>query len=193
MEQQVDASTVRATAYTEAYTYLWSIVQTLEERFGRVCGIVLHDISFQQAPASADKHHAFSGGLVVHTAAVMHAALALGDVVGANREVLATAVIWHDYGKRLDYFPKGADLGYAKTSHHEMIYHVAASYAEFYHEAADWLAGWALEAVGHCILAHHGRQEWGSPVTPKTKEAWILHSVDVLDAWYAPAGKRPKQ
>ena len=32
------------------------------------------------------------------------------------------------------------------------------------------------------ILSHHGEQEFGSPVPPLTKEAFVLHAVDDLDA-----------
>ncbi|MER2165176.1 MAG: hypothetical protein ABS921_13730, partial [Psychrobacter alimentarius] len=31
-------------------------------------------------------------------------------------------------------------------------------------------------------LAHHGKQEWGSPVSPHLLEAEVLHHLDNLDA-----------
>lgn len=34
----------------------------------------------------------------------------------------------------------------------------------------------------HCILAHHGEFEYGSPKLPKTIEAFILHCADDTDA-----------
>jgi 3'-5' exoribonuclease len=34
----------------------------------------------------------------------------------------------------------------------------------------------------HLIAAHHGELQFGSPVPPKTPEAWALHYVDNLDA-----------
>jgi len=34
----------------------------------------------------------------------------------------------------------------------------------------------------HLILSHHGSKEHGSPVEPKTVEAFILAAVDDLDA-----------
>jgi 3'-5' exoribonuclease len=39
-----------------------------------------------------------------------------------------------------------------------------------------------IEAVQHCILAHHGRREWGSPVEPQTIEALILSQADMLSS-----------
>ena len=37
-------------------------------------------------------------------------------------------------------------------------------------------------AVEHCILAHHGKLEWGSPVLPQTIEANIVHIADLLSS-----------
>ena len=34
----------------------------------------------------------------------------------------------------------------------------------------------------HSILSHHGELEYGSPKRPKTKEAFLLHCADDLDA-----------
>jgi 3'-5' exoribonuclease len=34
----------------------------------------------------------------------------------------------------------------------------------------------------HLLAAHHGELQFGSPVPPKTPEAWVLHYVDNLDA-----------
>ena len=34
----------------------------------------------------------------------------------------------------------------------------------------------------HLIGAHHGEPEFGSPVSPKTPEAMVLHYIDNLDA-----------
>ena len=34
----------------------------------------------------------------------------------------------------------------------------------------------------HLLAAHHGELQFGSPVPPKTPEAWALHYIDNLDA-----------
>lgn len=34
----------------------------------------------------------------------------------------------------------------------------------------------------HLLASHHGELQFGSPVVPKTREAWALHYVDNLDA-----------
>ena len=40
----------------------------------------------------------------------------------------------------------------------------------------------ALKLLRHCIASHHGKLEWGSPVTPSVPEAFILHTADILSA-----------
>ena len=48
------------------------------------------------------------------------------------------------------------------------------------HEAPPALREWALKLEAkHCILAHHGRREWGAPVVPATREAWCVHLADM--------------
>ena len=39
-----------------------------------------------------------------------------------------------------------------------------------------------LEVIRHCILSHHGKLEYGSPVTPATVEAIILNMADLTSA-----------
>ena len=34
----------------------------------------------------------------------------------------------------------------------------------------------------HMILSHHGEKDYGSPVPPLTREAFLLHAIDDLDA-----------
>ena len=39
-----------------------------------------------------------------------------------------------------------------------------------------------LDVLVHMILAHHGEYEFGSPKLPMTAEAYVLHTLDDLDA-----------
>jgi len=52
-------------------------------------------------------------------------------------------------------------------------------------EAINGMSGFPDELrahVEHLIASHHGVREHGSPVEPKTVEAFILASIDELDA-----------
>jgi 3'-5' exoribonuclease len=52
-------------------------------------------------------------------------------------------------------------------------------------EQINAIAGFPLDLrskIEHLIASHHGVREHGSPVEPKTIEAFILASIDELDA-----------
>ena len=36
--------------------------------------------------------------------------------------------------------------------------------------------------INHCILAHHGQLAYGSPITPRSIEAQIVHVADMADS-----------
>lgn len=159
---------------------------------------VIEDPQFQTAPASDTKHHVYEGGLVVHTAEVLRFALGAADAIAANRVVVAMAAIWHDYAKIAEYrlvpsFGGKAEF-YEHTSYRKLIRHVAGSFADFTRLAIlQGLGPPIVESIGHCILAHHGRKEWGSPVEPQTPEAWILHAADMWSCHYGPGkDKKPE-
>lgn len=139
---------------------------------------------FWESSGSGDpKHHHYGdNGLAQHTAevvAILNTLQLLYPEV--NYDVLILAAIFHDVGKVADYTK--LDSGeWVKNEHARKINHISRSAIVF--------SGW-FEEVGnsdmedevvHCILSHHGRREWGSPVSPKTKEAWLLHLADMISA-----------
>jgi 3'-5' exoribonuclease len=103
---------------------------------------------------------------------------------GVDWEVLATAVCWHDYDKLKEYeLKEDGKIGY--TDYIRTTGHVVGSVLEFV-ALVDDEQGWYFtkkrEAITHCMLSHHGRKEWGSPVEPATREAFILHAADMLSS-----------
>lgn len=146
---------------------------------------VLIDPRFIKCPAARIQHQAYLGGLIVHTAEVMRTALAMAisPHLAADLQVLIPAIIWHDYGKIYDYDNLTTVISY--TDHQSLIRHLARSYAMFMSKMEGKIDDVYLNKIGHCILAHHGRKEWGSPVEPITPEAHILHYSDCLSAFCA--------
>ncbi len=69
------------------------------------------------------------------------------------------------------------------ADHKFKIHHITRS-ALFFSECAKKynLDADVTDRVIHNILSHHQRKEWGSPVEPKTKIAWILHLADSVSA-----------
>jgi 3'-5' exoribonuclease len=102
---------------------------------------------------------------------------------GMDKNVLLVAAYWHDYAKLNEYQcdisgGKIAVTEYRKTTGHV----VGSSYALMYYLIRHKMDIPDLDPIVHCMLSHHGRREWGSPVEPATREAWTLHAADMLSS-----------
>ncbi|MEF9438494.1 MAG: HD domain-containing protein [Candidatus Mariimomonas ferrooxydans] len=138
---------------------------------------------FLNAPAACGFHSAFEGGLLVHTTRVMNLCAEVyrehEHKDSINIEILMMAALMHDYGKAFEY-DKDEEDKFFRTETSKLqghIYRSAQVAEEIFELPRD-----AMEKMVHCILAHHGRLEFGSPVEPKCLEAVILHCCDYLDA-----------
>ena len=98
-----------------------------------------------------------------------------------NRDLLYTAAICHDIGKvkelssfpENDYTDDGQLLGHIVIGV-EMMSDAVRSIPNFPERLASELK--------HCIIAHHGELEYGSPKKPALAEALALNFADCTDA-----------
>jgi 3'-5' exoribonuclease len=152
---------------------------------------------FQRSAAARSNHHARRGGLVEHTAQMMRAALAVVSVYPMlNRDLLVAGVLFHDAGKLWENAlpPDGFVMPFTERA--ELLGHIPIG-IELVNslwrkvQGTEQFKEWAAlqpdsEQVRlhllHLVAAHHGELQFGSPVPPKTPEAWALHYVDNLDA-----------
>lgn len=138
--------------------------------------------AFQFHSAAKTVHHGFVGGLLEHTLSVTK----LCDYYASyypqlNRDLLLTAAIFHDVGKlrelstfpENDYTDDGQLLGHIIIGT-EMVGITIRSIKGFPPNLAAELK--------HCILAHHGELEYGSPKKPALLEALALNFADNTDA-----------
>jgi len=170
------------------------------------CFELVDNHAFLHWPASLSHHHAYEGGLMLHTIEVAETALHIADrFPQVNRDVLIAAALWHDYGKIFEYkkVPLYAAVD-SRTRHlpigdeawirdsNEMS-HILSSAIHFARAALTHSVDRATrDAVIHCIHAHHGPvKEWGSPEAPRTIEALILHQADLLSAHYGATKEKP--
>lgn len=130
-------------------------------------------------PAAVGNHHAYASGLLEHTVAVAEAAAALCGCYRADRDVVVGGALLHDLGKlrayRMSPLPEATLEG-------TVLDHIAMGYCMF----EDLADRYGLRDVlrlhlGHIILSHHGKKEFGSPVLPSTPEALIVSAADELD------------
>ncbi len=137
---------------------------------------------FRNSSAAKSVHHSFIGGLLEHTLSVTNLCNYLaGAYPQINRDLLLSVAILHDIGKTRelsdfpenDYTDDGQLLGHIVIGY-EMVSEKIAKIPGF----PDKLAG----EVKHCILAHHGELDYGSPKKPAIIEAVALHHADNVDA-----------
>ena len=137
---------------------------------------------FKFSSAAKSVHHGFVGGLLEHTLSVTKLCEYYTTTYPMlNKDLLITAAICHDIGKtqELSVFPVND-----YTDDGQLLGHIMIG-AEMIHDAAKKIPGFPakLESeLKHCILAHHGELEYGSPKKPALMEAVALNMADNTDA-----------
>jgi 3'-5' exoribonuclease len=137
---------------------------------------------FKFHSAAKSVHHGFVGGLLEHTLSVTkNCDFFSQNYPYLNRDLLLTAAIFHDIGKlkELSTFPANdyTDAG-------QLLGHIMIG-AEWIGEGIRSIDGFPqtlANELKHCILAHHGELEYGSPKKPALAEALALSFADNLDA-----------
>ena len=144
---------------------------------------------FKRAYAGVRIHHAYAGGLLAHTVAVMELAARVGELYSGivDPEILLVGAFLHDAGKVLELsddpiVPTYTDEGQALGHHYLGAELVAKKIAEVEAKTGAPFDAKLAVALRHMILSHHGTAEFGSPKPPMTREAIALHHLDALDA-----------
>lgn len=142
-----------------------------------------HFISiFKKSSAAKTVHHSFVGGLLEHTLSIVklcdYYCLAYPVL---NRDLLLTAAMCHDIGKtkEISLFPAND-----YTDDGQLLGHIVMG-VEMIGQKINNIAGFPpllATQLKHCILAHHGEYEYGSPKKPAIIEALALNFADNTDA-----------
>jgi 3'-5' exoribonuclease len=138
--------------------------------------------TFKKHSAAKSVHHGFVGGLLEHTLSVVKLCEYYSTSYPIlNKDLLITAALLHDIGKmeELSTFPEND-----YTEDGQLLGHIfigANKISNYIKKAGKFPAKLANELL-HCILAHHGELEYGSPKKPATAEALALHFADNTDA-----------
>ncbi|MBQ2453186.1 MAG: HD domain-containing protein [Lachnospiraceae bacterium] len=170
------------------YTQLKNVVETVKNPFlNRLLkSFFVEDAafvdSFRKNSAAKTVHHGFVGGLIQHTLAVTRLCKFYTKAYPVlDHDLLISAALLHDIGKvrELTKFPENdySDDG-------QLLGHIYMG-AEMVAERVRQIEGFPpklLSELQHCILAHHGELEYGSPKTPELIEAYALHMADNTDA-----------
>lgn len=132
-------------------------------------------------PAGMRLHHAYIGGLLQHSVDVAEIAQALAERIGGvDKDLIVAGALLHDIGKLREI---SSDIGFPYTMEGRLLGHVAMSAVMVQEAAAKAkVTGPKLQQLLHIVLSHHGEQEKGSPVACATKESFIVHYADEIDA-----------
>lgn len=144
--------------------------------------------AYQKAPAAVTNHHNYLAGLLEHSLSMARLALSMGRHYEAyypgmvDTDLVIAGCVIHDmgkveelsFGRSFDYSTVGRLVGHIPIGS-ERVSTVARS--------MDPPLDPNLEMqLKHLVLSHHGRQEYGAPVIPRTAEATLLHFLDMIDS-----------
>ena len=138
--------------------------------------------AFRNSSAAKSVHHSFVGGLAEHTLGVTNLChFFCRNYPYLKRDLLITVALLHDIGKvrELSSFPRND-----YTEEGQFIGHIIIG-LQMVDEKIKEIPGFPellAHEVRHCILAHHGELEFGSPKRPAIAEALALHFADNTDA-----------
>jgi len=182
------------------YAYIQECVARIADpRLNAVGAMFLEELGerFRRTAAARNNHHARRGGLVEHTAQMMRAAEALCAAYPMlNRDLMIAGVLLHDSGKLwenslpvdgfvMPYDERGEMMGHISIGMEltNRLWRQLDTRPEYdeWKKMAPRIEEVRLHLT-HLILSHHGELQYGSPVLPKTPEAFALHYIDNLDA-----------
>lgn len=138
--------------------------------------------AFRQSSAAKTVHHGFVGGLLQHTLSVTRLCEYYCTAYPLlKKDLLITAAICHDIGKtkEISLFPENN-----YTDDGQFLGHIVIG-VEMVGEKIRQIPGFPevlANELKHCILAHHGEYEFGSPKKPAIMEAIALCFADNTDA-----------
>ena len=170
--------------YEELKGYISGITNPYLQKL--LAGFFLEDEEFISRfkfhSAAKSVHHGFVGGLLEHTLGVTKLCDAFSKQYPIlNCDLLLTAAMFHDIGKleELSAFPENDYTDEGQLLGHIMI--GAEWVSEHMRLIPDFPRKLGNE-LKHCILAHHGELEYGSPKKPALIEAVALNFADNVDA-----------
>lgn len=144
--------------------------------------------AYKAASSAASMHHVGAGGNLVHTCEVAEMAKVLAVAArsygyNVSMSLCIAGALVHDIGKIYTYALNGPVV--AITLNGTLADHIALGARLLWSTASAKQNRSTAALLEHIILSHHGKQEYGSPVTPKFMEAYIVNTADSLSATLA--------
>ena len=143
--------------------------------------------SLLKAPAAKVMHHHCVGCLLQHTYEVTTYAMEIARLhtiqtgIEYHVDSIIAGACLHDIGKLWTYQWNGLAIEMTDWGQLEEHITVGIDYISglVHREGLDFTKFFHLR---HILASHHGQLDYGSPVEPKTPEAFIVHMADQLSA-----------
>lgn len=137
---------------------------------------------YSKYPAATSVHHAFPGGLLNHTWQMLHLLEGVYPVYPYPNELkverVIVGILFHDWGKICEYNTEGE-----KMENGFLLGHIYMSANYLNNLLRDLgIDKREINFIVHCVLAHHGQLEFGSPVLPCIPEAQLINYLDNISA-----------
>ena len=141
--------------------------------------------SFATASSAIGVHHVGTGGNLAHTCevALLSSTIACSlQVLGydVNEDLCIAGALLHDIGKIDTYEIDGPAVNMSTDG--TLLDHIALGFARLQQSVVAQQHPDITRLLGHIILSHHGSKEFGSPVTPKFMEAYVVNYADGISA-----------
>ena len=147
---------------------------------------------YSKYPAATSVHHAFPGGLLNHTWQMLRLLVGIYPVYPYPDDIkverVIVGILFHDWGKLCEYNTEGERLenGYLLGHIYMSANYLTGLLREFYTERDGGklteVSKREINLMVHCVLAHHGQLEFGSPVLPCIPEAQLINYLDNISA-----------
>lgn len=144
-----------------------------------------HGEKLYAIPAAKSVHHAFLGGLLMHTANMMKIAdfLAAMYPETIDRSLLLTGTLLHDMAKEQEFVFSQLGLAVDYSIEGQLLGHLVMGAQETAEVAASLdVPEDKSMLLRHLILSHHGEPEFGAAVRPLCAEAELLSLIDSVDS-----------
>ena len=147
--------------------------------------LTAHGDALEAIPAAKSVHHAFLGGLLMHTANMLRLADFLAGMYPetVDRSLLLAGTLLHDMAKEQEFVFSQLGLATDYSVRGQLLGHLVMGAQEVQQCAQE--LGISEEKsllLQHMILSHHGEPEFGAAVRPMCAEAELLSEIDLIDS-----------
>lgn len=174
----------------ETYRSAYALMSEVKDDTLRELALSILDemrVLWTTVPGAKGVHHAYVGGTLVHSYSVAKIAGAIAEKIPeASYDLAVVGGMLHDLGKLYTYQINGIAIDL--TTEGMMYDHIfigaefVGNFADSHLNTNDERVEAKISLLRHIILSHHGKLEYGSPVTPLCIEAYIVNVADQVDA-----------